>query len=352
MKKIKKKDLIMYILIPILGALLLLGPDIFLNHMANNATLIGEKGLQTAFYMVLVAILNKIIKAVFIGIMISIFVSFIESTVGLYKLRKKINVPNDIENESEKIVNKKMVNIKIVLIVILIVFIFMPEGTFYYNNKESMDEFKIGNEITTLYNIIKDLKELETYKIEASDYKVTYVKSIHKSSYRSGGTSTLTRDAWYVKFDNHNYIAITEKDKDIIESYMNTYTGKNIVTLFKNTGLICNINEKKEYVSNNKENEKEKIQEIKNLMKITIDKNGKLKRSKESDWIKENYFGMCWEIYCDGKLALQRSCENETEYSIKRAVKSGKKYSIKITAFSNKDKKRYQISNEVEYEKE
>ena len=68
----------MYILISIFGTLLLLGPDIFLSHMANNATLIGEKGLHTALCMALVAILNKIIKAVLIGIMISIFASFID----------------------------------------------------------------------------------------------------------------------------------------------------------------------------------------------------------------------------------------------------------------------------------
>lgn len=236
-------------------------------------------------------------------------------------------------------------NVMIILVVMIIYIIFVPGSSFLYN--DNTGKYKIGNEFTTLYNIIKDLNSLQTEEIEVKDYEFLKLNYIERGKYSS---SKYTRKEWYIKFDNNNFIAITERDKNTIEYYMKGKNNKNVITVFKNSGLLCYINGENESISNEMLKEKN-IADMKKTIKLTVDNNGTIKRSIENTEINEDILGMWWVITCNGKLVNRINYEERFyQINMMSPVYKPGKYNIKVMAIC-KDRKEYQVSNEIVYEK-
>lgn len=336
MKDLKKK-IITYICSGIFSIVFLVLPFIFLNQTAKQGTYMGEEGLKTALNALLTGITYKIVMGAILGFVIWMCFYLIKTYTSFGK-----NKLTDKEDGVKKY--SFFTNGTIIIIVMIIYIIFAPGNSFLYN--DNTGKYKIGNEFTTLYNIIKDLNSLQTKEIEVEDYEFLDLNYIERGRYSS---SRHTRKEWYIKFDNNNYIAITERDKNTIEYYMKDKNNKNVITVFKNSGLICYINGKNEAVSDEMLKEKN-IADMKKIIKLTKDKNGIIKRSSENTEINEDILGMWWEITLNGELVNKINYEGQFQINMMTPAYKPGKYNIKIMAVC-KDRKKYQVSNEIVYEK-
>ena len=335
MKDLKKK-IITYICSGIFSIVFLVLPFIFLDQTAKKGTYIGEEGLKTALNALLAGITYKIVMGAILGFVIWMFIYLIKNYTSFWK-----NKLTDKENSVKRY--RFITNGTVIIVVMIIYIIFAPGNSFLYNNT---GKYRISNEFTTLYNIIKDLNSLQTEEIEVKDYEIAnldYIEVGRRSSDR------YSREEWYIKFDNNNYIAITEKDKNTIEYYMKDKNSKNVITVFKNSGLICYINGKNENISDEMLKEKN-IANMKKMIKLTKDKNGIIKRSSENTEINEDVLGMWWEITLDGELVNKINYEEQFQINMMTPAYKPGKYNIKIMAVC-KDRKKYQVSNEIVYEK-
>lgn len=336
MKNLKEK-LIIYIGGSIFSIVFLVLPFIFLDQTAKQGTYMGEEGLKTALNALLTGITYKIVIGAMRGIVIWMCIYLIKNYTSFGK-----NKLTDKENGVKRY--RFITNGTIIIVVMIIYIIFAPGNSFLYN--DNTGKYKISHEFTTLYNIIKDLNSLQTEEIEVKDYEIINLDYIERGKYSS---SRRTRKEWYIKFDNNNYIAITQKDKNTIEYYMNDRNDKNVITVFKNSGLICYINGKNENVSDEMLKEKN-IEDMKKIIKLTSDKNGIIKRTTGITEINENILGMWWEITCNGELVDKINYEERFQINMMTLAYKPGKYNIKIMAVC-KDRKKYQVSNEIVYEK-
>lgn len=335
MKDLKKK-IITYICSGIFSIVFLVLPFIFLDHTAKKGTYIGEEGLKTALNALLAGITYKIVMGAILGFVIWMFIYLIKNYTSFGK-----NKLTDKEDGVKKY--SFFTNGRVIIVVMIIYIIFAPGKSFLYNDTE---KYRISNEFTTLYNIIKDLNSLQTEEIEVKDYEIANLDYIEVGRHSS---DRYSRKEWYIKFDNNNYIAITERDKNTIKYYMKDKNNKNVITVFKNSGLICYINGKNEAVSDEMLKEKN-IADIKKMIKLTKDKNGIIKRSSENTEINEDVLGMWWEITFNGELVNKINYEECFQINMMTPAYKPGKYNIKIMAVC-KDRKKYQASNEIVYEK-
>ena len=307
-------------------------PFIFLDQTAKKGSYIGEEGLKTALNALLAGITYKIVMGAMLGFVIWMIIYLIKT----YK--------NKLTDKEDGVKRYRFINNGTIIIVVMIIYIiFAPGKSFLYNDT---GKYRISNEFTTLYNIIKDLNSLQTEEIEVKDYAIANLDYIEVGRHSS---DRYSRKEWYIKFDNNNYIAITERDKNTIEYYMKDKNNKNVITVFKNSGLICYINGKNEAVSDEMLKEKN-IADMKKIIKLTKDKNGIIKRSSENTEINEDILGMWWEITLNGELVNKINYEDQFQINMMTPAYKPGKYNIKIMAVC-KDRKKYQVSNEIVYEK-
>lgn len=331
MKDLKKK-IITYICSGIFSIVFLVLPFIFLDQTAKKGSYIGEEGLKTALNALLAGITYKIVMGAMLGFVIWMIIYLIKT----YK--------NKLTDKEDGVKRYRFINNGTIIIVVMIIYIiFAPGKSFLYNDT---GKYRISNEFTTLYNIIKDLNSLQTEEIEVKDYEIANLDYIEVGRHSS---DRYSRKEWYIKFDNNNYIAITERDKNTIEYYMKDKNNKNVITVFKNSGLICYINGKNEAVSEEMLKEKN-IADMKKIIKLTKDKNGIIKRSSENTEINEAILGMWWEITLNGELVNKINYEDQFQINMMTPAYKPGKYNIKIMAVC-KDRKKYQVSNEIVYEK-
>ena len=86
------------------------------------------------------------------------------------------------------------------------------------------------------------------------------------------------------------------------------------------------------------------------IRKQIIKKNGIIKRSLENTEINEDILGMWWEITLNGELVNKINYEGQFQINMMTLAYKPGKYNIKIMAVC-KDRKKYQASNEIVYEK-
>ena len=348
-----KKEITTNVCIVIFTIVFLVLPLVFLEQTAKNGTYMGNAGLKTALNTLLTGITNKIVLGAMLGF---------SSWLCFYNIKTYTSLgKNKLTDKYDGVKRYSfLTNVMIILVVMIIYIIFVPGKSFLYN--DNTGKYKIGNEFTNLYNIIKDINSLQTEEIEVEDYEFLNLNYIERGTKSS---SKYTRKELYIKFDDNNYIAITQRDKNTIEYYMKDKNNKNVITVFKNSGLLCYINGENENISDEMLKEK-KIADMKKIIKLAKDKNGIIKKISKNTDINEDILGMWWEISCNGELVNKINCweiscngelvnkingdEQFTQINMMTPAYKPGKYNIKIIAIC-KDRKKYQVSNEIVYEK-
>jgi len=317
--------------------------DLYMNKTTMYGTFLGKEGLKSALLYVLCAIINKIAWGILYGIMLSCLFTFIKLVLNLNRIKKSKN------NEKKKEDKTSIVNIKLVIIVMLIYCTFSQGSALIYNNKKKIETYSnaqiINSDFSVLYNIIKDFVQMETEELEVMNYKIEQLNYKEITSRRRIRTA---RKEWYIMFYNTEYIVISQKDEKMIDYYMNYNDEKNYITVFKNSGLINSINGENKQVSDEIINNA-KMDKLKNMIKISIDENGRVKRNETSMMIDKSIIGMRYEILKDDERIGIVNCYWELDFNVQDYISESGKYKIQVIA-TDKSMNEFQVGNEIEFE--